>query len=216
MKALIVAATELEIAPLRFALGDEFSYLVHGIGAVNTAIHVLKALNNNKYDVVIQTGIAGTYHGNLKNGDVVCVKEERYADLGIEEKGQLMPLEKLGFTQFLEYPFEAGRLINHLVTKEMVTPVKLAIGATVNLVHDNLQRTQMIIDNFSPDIETMEGAAFHQVCMLENQTYFQFRGISNRVGVRDKKEWDIQLAITEVNLVVEQFLKKIQTQKPWK
>lgn len=216
MKVLIAAATEAEIAPLRFALGDECTYLVHGVGAVNTAIQLSKALSVNTYDVVIQTGIAGSYHDGFRIGDVACVKADLYADLGIEEKGKLIPFEKLGFIGFLEFPFEEGRLVNHMATEELVSPIKLAVGATVNLVHDNFQRTQLIIDNFSPDVETMEGAAFHQVCMLENQNYFQFRGISNRVGVRDKKEWNISLAIERVSIAVEQFIKKLQIQKEWK
>ena len=51
---------------------------------------------------------------------------------------------------------------------------------------------------FSPNVESMEGAAFFAACKgLSNFT--QIRSVSNYVEKRDKSKWQIQLAITNLN-----------------
>jgi len=57
----------------------------------------------------------------------------------------------------------------------------------------------MIRENFSPDVESMEGAAFHYVCLLEKINFLQLRAISNRVGERDKSKWKLKESIENLN-----------------
>ena len=64
MNVLIVAATKLEIT------SDKISYLpilLTGVGMVNTAINLTKALNNNDYDLVINMGVAGCFLDEIKD-----------------------------------------------------------------------------------------------------------------------------------------------------
>jgi futalosine hydrolase len=61
-----------------------------------------------------------------------------------------------------------------------------------------LQKQQSII-NFSPEIESMEGAALHFVALHQNIPFIQMRSISNWVGERDKSKWKIKEAISNLN-----------------
>jgi futalosine hydrolase len=216
MAVLIVAATELEIAPFLPMAGAEIECLVHGIGSGSTSYHLTSTLCKRRFELVIQVGIAGSYANGPKPGEAVIVVQDRYADLGIEESGCFIPLEKMGFTSFNSHPFNNGQLINPWVEKMNLKDFRLVSGATVNLVHDDTVRIQKLVDQFHPEIETMEGAAFHQVCMMENIPFLQIRGISNVVGVRDKTKWILHQSIQNTIPVVEDVLMKLKTRKLWK
>jgi len=48
-------------------------------------------------------------------------------------------------------------------------------------------------------IESMEGAAFHYVCLQEAVPFLQLRAVSNMIGERDKTKWLMKEAIDNLN-----------------
>jgi futalosine hydrolase len=60
-------------------------------------------------------------------------------------------------------------------------------------------QNKMIREKFLPDIESMEGAAFHYVCLQQKNNFLQLRSISNRVGERDKSKWKLKESIENLN-----------------
>jgi futalosine hydrolase len=54
-------------------------------------------------------------------------------------------------------------------------------------------------NKFNPVTESMEGAALHYVCLMENIPFSQLRGISNYIGERNKKKWKMKEAILKLN-----------------
>jgi futalosine hydrolase len=56
----------------------------------------------------------------------------------------------------------------------------------------------------------MEGAALHYIGLKENIPFLQLRSISNYVGERDKEKWQLQEAIRNVNLVLQELLTKLK------
>ncbi|HEY0274233.1 MAG TPA: hypothetical protein VGC22_13660, partial [Chitinophaga sp.] len=52
---------------------------------------------------------------------------------------------------------------------------------------------------YQPQVESMEGAAFHYACLVEKVPFLQLRSISNYVEVRDKSKWKIGLAVKHLN-----------------
>jgi len=52
---------------------------------------------------------------------------------------------------------------------------------------------------FDPVTESMEGAALHYVCLMENVPFVQIRGISNYIGERNKQKWDMMNSIVNLN-----------------
>ena len=108
MKILVVSATENEINALKNKLEINMSaacvmkcttikdfsvdFLVAGIGGVFTSYALTKSLSNQKYDLVINAGIAGSFNPDLEIGEVVEVQSEQFADLGIEDKEEFFTI----------------------------------------------------------------------------------------------------------------------------
>lgn len=76
---ILIFPTELEAARLR-ELRPDLDIRICGIGAVETATEVARILRTECKPLLL-CGIAGAYDRNLKKGDVVAVKEERFAYL---------------------------------------------------------------------------------------------------------------------------------------
>ena len=197
MNLLLVAATKFEIDPFLKEKNDA-DILITGVGIPATVFHLVKKISEKKYDLVIQVGIAGTFNDDLNLTDVVQVSKDTFGDLGIQENGNFLTLFDMGFFQKNDFPFTDGWLINsYPFLKKNHLP--LAKGITVNKIGDATFQNKMIREKFSPDVESMEGAAFHYVCLLEKINFLQLRAISNRVGERNKSKWELKTSIENLN-----------------
>ena len=54
----------------------------------------------------------------------------------------------------------------------------------------------------------MEGAALHYVCNMMDIRYCQLRSVSNAVGNRNKTDWNIPLAITNLNISLNEVVRR--------
>ena len=68
-------------------------------------------------------------------------------------------------------------------------------------------------ETFNPVTESMEGAALHYICLMENVPYIQLRSISNYIGERNKKKWDMQDSINNLNNALIKLIEKINSWK---
>jgi futalosine hydrolase len=197
MKLLIVAATEFEIEPF-LKQKNNAEILITGVGIPSIVFHLTKKLSEKKYDIVIQAGIGGTFNDNYQLTEVVQIKKDAFADLGIEEKGNFKTLFDMGFIYKNDFPFTDGWLLNSSYFFEKNNlPVAKAI--TVNKIGDDILQNKIMKEKYSPDVESMEGAAFHYVCLLQKIKFLQIRSISNRVGERNKSEWKLKESIENLN-----------------
>lgn len=207
MQILVVAATELEIRPFAEA-GTGADVLITGVGLPATLYHLLKRLHQIDYDLVIQAGIAGTYNDHLPLGKTYWVNRDTFGDLGMEEKENFNSVFESGFADKNEFPFKNGWLLNeHEVTKR--TSLQPVSAVTVNRVTDSKLQEQQVRKAFDPDIESMEGAALHYVCLQEHIPFIQLRAVSNIVGERNKANWKIQEAITDLNYELRQLINQL-------
>jgi len=215
MTILFVAATEFEIGPLRKWLGENFgrkgnSYvkgkleiqlLVSGVGMVMTSYNLGRFFMQNKPSLTINAGVAGAFGDELNIGDVVNVIADRFADLGVEEAdGSFTDVHQMGLIPGTEAPFQNGILYNLSATEHDFLPK--VNGITVNKVHGTASSIRAIEDKYTPEIETMEGAAFFYACLMEDIKFLQIRAISNQVEPRNKENWDLGLAVERLNLVL--------------
>ena len=197
MNLLIVAATEFEIEPF-IQHKKKVDVLITGVGIPATVYHLTKKLITDKYDFVIQAGIAGSFPERLNLGEVVGIKQDTFADIGIEETGNFQSLFDTGFIKKNDFPFQDGWLVNHhSVLQKSALPLANAI--TVNKISDSDKQNKMVMEKFGADVESMEGAAFHYVCLQQKIHFLQLRGISNYVGERDKSKWKMKDAIQNLN-----------------
>ncbi len=191
----MVAATETEIFPyLKHSARTDI--LITGVGSPACMYALTKNLQIKKYDFVLQAGIAGTFRNKYALGETVAVKQEVFADLGISESGSLYSLFDKGYADSNIMPYTNKSLLNPS-DNYFALPAVNAI--TVNMISDNATQTGMFINKYNPDIESMEGAAFHYVCISEGIRFMQLRSISNFVGDRVKSNWKMKESIQSLN-----------------
>ncbi|GBL35596.1 hypothetical protein EMGBS15_11910 [Filimonas sp.] len=209
MNISIVAATELEISGLRdllFASPHTIEFSVHGVGLLQATYHIQKVALK-KPELLIQCGIAGSYSNELLIGETVVVYAECLGDAGAEDHDDLFDLFDLHLQNAHEFPFTHGLLMNE--NAKTITHLKPVKSLTVNLAAGNEQSILKRRKKFNPDIETMEGACLHYVCLQENIPFIQFRGISNRVEPRDKSQWKIAEALRKCHTEINHFIHQI-------
>lgn len=209
MSILIVAATNMEIASFN-ADNKVVDILVTGVGIPAALYHIQKKLALNTYDSVIQAGIAGAFILDLNLGDVVIAGRDTFGDIGMEENASFTPIFQSGFMDKNEFPFKDGWLINNNPLLQLCSlPIVSAI--TVNKVSDSAVQKQQLADNFNAQIESMEGAALHYICLQEQVPFIQLRSISNYVGERDKSRWKMKTSIQNLNEALQNLIQTILT-----
>ncbi|MEP6927474.1 MAG: futalosine hydrolase [Ginsengibacter sp.] len=207
MNLLVVAATEFEIKPF-IENNKSADVLITGVGIPATVFHLTKQLIQKEYDLVIQAGIAGSFTDQLEMGSVVVIKADTFGDIGIDEHENFKTLFETGFGNENDFPFTDGWLKNnHEYFAHSSLPVANAI--TVNKITDDKIQIKKMIEKFTPDIESMEGAGFHYVCLQQKIKFLQLRSISNVVGERDKTKWKLKEAIMTLNVELKKLIKNI-------
>ena len=207
MNLLIVSSTKAEIEPF-LKENIDADILITGVGIPSTVFHLTKKLLQKNYDLVIQAGIAGTFTNRFKLSEVVLIKQDTFADLGIEENGKLYSLFDKGFIDENDFPYTGGWLVNnHSILQKTTLPV--AKGFTVNKIGNDHLHNKILTDKFAASVERMEGAAFHYVCLQQQINFLQLRSISNHVGERDKSKWELKHAIDHLNQQLLKIIKKI-------
>lgn len=204
MNTLLLSATHLEIKPTLeqfsfktdaffFQLTENCSCLITGIGAIQTAISLTKHLSKHKYDQVIQVGIAGSYDRTLPLGNVVEVLSDKYGDLGVEEKdGSYLSLPQIGLSL-------SPALDNELFSWNALFPeLKSVKSMTVNLVAGT-NETIIKRAKQNTELETMEGIAAALATNEFKIPFTQLRSISNYVEPRNKANWNVPLALKNLN-----------------
>ena len=192
MEILLVAATEQEINRSLFA---DKSIFISGVGMVNTTYALTKHLSAHFYDLVINMGVAGCFSSVIKIGDVVEVVEDRFSEIGFEDG--------MEFEQFSNFE------ITNTFKVEGNTNLQQVKGITVNTVHGNEASILKIVSRFNPDVESMEGAAVFKVCKEFNIPCVQIRAVSNKVEKRNKANWDIPLAIQNLNTTLSRIITEL-------
>ena len=200
---LVVAATAKEIDPFitltRTGQFTNVDILISGIGLTASTYHLSEQLALKKYDLVIQAGVAGSFDLTISPGQVVAIKQDAIADQSVVELEKLKTLFDLDLVPQDQYPYKKGWLINP--NKEILRKTKLRIvkGVSVNQISTSKQMIEFYRQRFEPVTESMEGAALHYVCLMEDIPFLQIRSISNYIGERNRKNWNMMDSIVNLN-----------------
>jgi futalosine hydrolase len=217
MKIVVASATLQEVEPLREYLTERIylknhhriTCLVTGVGLMNSTHALTRHIVLEKPDLAIQAGIAGSFSPLFPPESVVVVKEECVADLGVTENNVWKDIYDLGIADADFPPLISKKLVNpHSALLEKLK-VRQVRAVSVNEITTSPARTQTYISKYAPVIETMEGAAFHKVCLEEQIPFIQIRAVSNFVGERDKAHWKLGEAIHRLNEQVIVLINKI-------
>jgi len=184
-----------------YKFGDmQVDTLVTGYGSVYTSYLLTRALNLMNYDLSINIGLAGSFDHFLEQGFVVNVVQDQFADLGVEYKNKIYTLFEEELMNENEFPFTEGVLNSlgnfEIEEVESLIPVK---GITLNTLHSDPKWIGILRDKYSPEIETMNGAAFFYVCLSEKVPFLQIRAISHFVEIKRIENWNIPSAIKNLS-----------------
>lgn len=220
MRILIVAATRPEVEPLIQSFGlqvkdepDLFlprhasvancSVLITGAGMVPTAFALGKHLPHNVYNLVINLGIAGSFDRNIPLGSVTEITQDTFAELGAEDDTRFISIEQMGLGAGIFNPTSS---VNYFTSK--INIIK-ANAITVNKVHGNAASIAGIVDRLNPQLESMEGAAFFYACHQLKVPCVQIRAVSNYVEKRNRDNWEIGLAVKNLNTFALELIREL-------
>ncbi|MBU0695903.1 MAG: futalosine hydrolase [Bacteroidetes bacterium] len=203
MKILLVVATYQEIEPFIKHHTSKFNpdsftkieqhevkILITGVGMVATAFALGIALSKDKFDLALNVGVAGGFYRNLKIGQLVEVREDILSELGAQDDEEFISLDQM----------ELGEVEFNATTSLAVTEdLRKVTAITVNTIHGNADSIEDIRELLNPTIETMEGAAFFYACEEIETPAIQIRAISNYVEKRNRENWNIPLAVKNLN-----------------
>jgi futalosine hydrolase len=187
MRALIVAATEPEIASLRGRANLEL--LVTGVGMVATAARTARALALSRCDVAFNFGVCGSFDPSLPPGSVVHIVSDRIAELGAEDGDAFLTLDQLGL------PGDSVVVNPEPPVNAALSALPSVTGITVNTAHGSERSIADVSRRLSPQVESMEGAAFMYACHVSGVPYAQVRVVSNIVERRNRAAWSLDAAI---------------------
>ena len=178
--------------------GHDVLLLNSGLGKVNAAHAATCLIENYPVKGIINIGVGGAYPGSgLKIGDVAIASKEIYGDEGVITSKGWDSLKKIGIPLVLDGKkkcFNEFLLNNSLLIKSAQLLTKSGPFITVSSTTGTRKRAIELEKRFDAICENMEGAAIAQVCTIYKIPMLEIRGISNKVGERDKRKWDLGLA----------------------
>jgi len=224
IKILLVTATSSEAGILKKIKGidsvndifyygaAEISILKTGVGSIATAWSLKHWFSvNEKPDLVINAGIAGSYKDDIKIGNVVMPVTECFADSGIEDGEKFLTLFESGLADPDEFPYHSGLLQSDTIISDKFMDVLRPVNSiTVNTATGSEKSIIKIQKKFNPDIETMEGATFFYICTREKLPFLALRSISNKVETRNRSNWNIPLALEHLSEKLKEVIIRLE------
>ena len=174
--------------------------VVSGIGKANAAMATATALQTLPARWTLSLGVGGAYPGSdLDLGDLAVADAEFYGDEGVQTADGWEGLEATGVPL---WEGEGRRWFNHLPVDPdgALALVRAAAGVaavargpfvTVSSVTGTAERAAELDGRFEALCENMEGAAAAHAALAAGCRFAEVRGISNRVGLRDRGAWQL-------------------------
>jgi futalosine hydrolase len=175
-----------------------------GVGPVAAALSTAEALGRwtGGYQLVIAAGIGGGF-GAAEPGSLVVADAVVQADLGAETAdGGFSPLSELGWG-------EVRFGLDPELTTELAGRAGARTGAvlTVSTVTGTRARADAL-QAAHPDAlaEALEGIGVYQAATRAGLPFAELRAISNRVGPRDRDNWQLAEALAALGEAFDRIL----------
>lgn len=206
--------------------GMEVTLLVTGPGMVNASHALTAVIERHRPGLIIQTGCAGAFEeSGLRIGDIGVATEEIDVQLGLESLSgdQLSLLCDLPFPVlktdagnfFSRYPVDdkwtciAYDRLNH-VLKTSDVHIRKGPFITVSTITATDARAKQLYDTYHACMEQMEGSAAAHVAAGYRIPFVEIRSVANRVGHRDRKNWNLSLSYKNISMAVYEFIQIIK------
>lgn len=217
-RILILSATEKESIHIRSFVekmsesqpnlwtekGIQIQLETFGIGGASAMFQAYPLIV--QADWVILVGIAGSFDQSIGLGEVVQVKSDELADLGVNDRGTFRSVFEIGLMDADAFPFQSGKIPSPEFSA--IPNINQVEGITLNTVSGEEREIENLKKRYpSAAIETMEGASIHYLAAQFQKKLTHIRGISNYVEPRNRTNWKIEEAIAASNEAVIAILK---------
>jgi futalosine hydrolase len=171
--------------------------LATGVGPVEAACSVTRALAQERYRLLINAGLGGAIDGAAEIGEGVAVIDD-VLELGLED-GRPIVLP------------EGHRVVDrahsdpHLVAALVKRGVRALHGITVGRV-TSTEETAARLARMGLQVESMEGFAVLRAAQVAGVPAIELRGISNRVGSRERSGWNFDAGMRGLQAALQLFL----------
>ena len=208
MKVVITSATEKETEQIKSSIRDFYTnentqlgvtFHVSGVGILASCFSIAKLIFEQKPDLIIQAGIAGSFNSSLSPGEVVAVKHELLADTGVEEENRFKDLFDLNLLSENSFPFTERKLTNKHLSDLNFLQLEEVTSMTINEITTRKARIEELKIKYGAQIESMEGASLHYCCLQTSTPFIQIRAISNYIGERNKSKWNFKESLANLN-----------------
>lgn len=209
-KILIVTSVEKELNAVKRGLNNDnrFQVVMGGVGPAAVAAFTAKLLSEKRFDLVINIGIAGGMNQSSISS-IAVANEVIAADLGVETHDHFLPIEQLGFgpNSFLINEDLLAQVVKSLQNKKLDVSIGPILTVSTATGTDVLRDKRF---NQYPGAiaEAMEGFGVASAASLFGIPFLEIRTISNLVGERQRKAWNIEAAIETIERV-SQILKEV-------
>jgi len=185
--------------------------LVTGITILNSALFLSKLLSKKTYDLILNLGIAGVFASSGYNlGETVLCKREVWPELGVEVKGKVK-------RSLLKFPLWAEENIEQEIFLEVDKGLKVlgkdlaypqVSSLTVSTVTGSRERAGFLAQEYGVEIENMEGFALAYTALIYGIPFLEVRTLSNIVGSREKKDWDLKGAFRSLHQLYKEIFEE--------
>lgn len=191
---LVVAATEMEMQPLRATLADGVAVcLVAGIGPLETTLALTRFLEqgDGAFAGVVNFGVAGAYLGTgVQLLDICLAATENLGDLGICAGIETRPFSDEHLPVAISWELDPTLLTRaRAILAAQGVACRAGNFVTVSGVSGTEVRGCFLRDRFGAICENMEGAAVARVCAAYSLPALEMRCVSNLVEDRDPRRW---------------------------
>lgn len=192
---LVTCAVNKELA--FFESQPHVELLVTGVGPVEAAASVSRALAQSRPDLLINAGLAGAFKGCADIGEGVVVSDDSLP-LGLETG---VPIELPEGASVVERASSDLALVDRLVELGF----RSVRGVTVTQV-TAVDGTAEKLAKQGVGIETMEGFAALRAAEIAGVPAIEVRGISNFAGDRSRSGWDFDAGVRGLERVLTALL----------
>lgn len=221
MQILLIFASPIEAGIVQPLLGKEFKsgdrfqigchqvdLLICGVGMVPASIITAMTLSELHPDLVLHAGISGSYHQSVSIGQTVWIDSECFPELGKDSDEGFITFDRMGF-DFAGLPFNNNTLRNPFEGYRYLPYRPVMGGATVSGISNQSGRGASVHHRFGALTESMEGGAVLAACMLAKIDCLQLRAISNYCLPPPDDEWNLKLALDNLQRAVVDTLKSL-------
>lgn len=228
---LVATATEMEMkaalgglaplprleqgVPVRWE-GTDILLLVTGVSILNTALYMGKALARHEIHGVLNLGVAGAFDIEALPLTTTCVVQwETWPEFGLGTDHGVDP-DALGFPLARTVVDDVDPSLSFNVNAyaarlglDLPAAWPRVSALTVSTVSGTAKRARELHERYGVDLESMEGFAFFYACGAIGLPVVEIRVVSNLVGARSPRFWDIEGAKAALGDAAARMLRQI-------